>query len=77
MPFIKVADHPGLVRDTRTGAILNTDQSKAAQANAIRQKKRAQLSQVDNLNSRVENLENNIETINSKLDALIDLLKSK
>ena len=74
MSYIKVADHPGLVRDTRTGAIINTDQTKAAQANINRQKIRAQRQQVSELDTRVSNLENNVNEINNKLDIIIKAL---
>ena len=75
--LIKVADHPGLMRDSNTGAIINTDQNKIKNALANRQKLRAQRQQVNDLDNRVANLESNVTTINNKLDALIELLKSR
>lgn len=77
MSYIKVTDHPGLMRDSNTGAIINIDQTKAKQAVINRQRAKAQRESVDNLNGRVENLEANVVSINAKLDALIDLLKSR
>ena len=77
MSLIKVADHPGLVRDSATGAILNTDQSKVQKALANRQKIKAQRQQVNDLDLRVANLETNVNNINAKLDTLIELLKSR
>ena len=74
--LIKVADHPGLMRDSNTGAIINTDQNKIKNALANRQKLRAQRQQVNDLDNRVANLESNVTTINNKLDALIELLKN-
>lgn len=75
--LIKVADHPGLMRDSNTGAIINTDQNKVKTALANRQKLRAQRQQVNDLDNRVANLESNVTTINNKLDALIELLKNR
>lgn len=75
--LIKVADHPGLMRDSNTGAIINTDQNKIKNALANRQKLRAQRQQVNDLDNRVANLESNVTTINNKLDALIELLKNR
>ena len=77
MSYIKVTDHPGLMRDSNTGAIINVDQTKAKQAVVNRQRAKAQRDSVDNLNGRVENLEANVVSINAKLDALIDLLKNR
>lgn len=77
MSYIKVTDHPGLMRDSNTGAIINVDQTKAKQAVVNRQRAKAQRDSVDNLNGRVENLEANVVSINAKLDALIDLLNSR
>lgn len=75
--LIKVADHPGLMRDSNTGAIINTDQNKIKNALANRQKLRAQRQQVNDLDNRVANLEVNVTNINNKLDALIELLKNR
>lgn len=75
--LIKVADHPGLMRDSNTGAIINTDQNKIKNALANRQKLRAQRQQVNDLDNRVANLESNVTNINNKLDALIELLKNR
>lgn len=75
--LIKVADHPGLMRDSNTGAIINTDQNKVKTALANRQKLRAQRQQVNDLDNRVANLESNVTNINNKLDALIELLKNR
>ena len=75
--LIKVTDHPGLMRDSNTGAIINTDQNKIKNALANRQKLRAQRQQVNDLDNRVANLESNVTNINNKLDALIELLKSR
>lgn len=75
--LIKVADHPGLMRDSNTGAIINTDQNKIKNALANRQKLRAQRQQVNDLDNRVANLEVNVTNINNKLDTLIELLKNR
>ena len=77
LKLIKVADHPGLMRDSNTGAIINTDQTKVKNALANRQKLRAQRQQVNDLDNRVANLEVNVTNINNKLDALIELLKNR
>lgn len=77
MSLIKVADHPGLVRDSKTGAIINTDQNKVNAAIANRQKIKAQRQQVTDLGTRVTNLENNVNAINDKLDMLIVLLSKQ
>lgn len=74
MSYVKVNDHPGLVRDTSTGAIINTDQNKARQAVAFRNAQRARNHQIVDINARVENLENVVNDINTKLDTLISVL---
>lgn len=72
--YVKVVDHPGLVRDVNTGAIINVDQTKARQANEIRNAQRARTKQLGDLSGRVETLENVVGKINRKLDRLIELL---
>lgn len=77
MSYIKVSNYPGLVRDSTTGAILNTDQSKVMVALQNRQRTKSQHQQVNDLENRVVNLETSVQTINSKLDSLIELLKNR
>ena len=74
MALLKVTDHPGLMRDTNTGAVINTDQTKLKRALEQRRRAQAQQNKVTDLDNRVLNLENNVNDINAKLDTILSLL---
>lgn len=69
---IKVEDDKNLVRDSVSGAILNTNRKALDNYNMTRNQKLSLQNQVDNLKSTVEELEeqlkNIINIINNKMD---------
>ena len=64
MSFQKVKDHPGLLRDSRTNAVLNVDQ------NALSKHK-----QIMTERERRERMEREINNLNNKIDAMAALLQ--
>jgi len=61
---VKVENEPGLIRDTVTGAILNSDQNALK---AYKEKKRKQIAMEEDINS----LKNDIVDIKSMIKELI------
>jgi hypothetical protein len=65
--YLKIEDSPDLVKDTRSGAILNTN-VKALEAY---RKKREKSDKVDKLETKVISLEQNINELKSLLLAVL------
>lgn len=65
--YIKVKDHDDLVRDPRSSAILNTDNT-ALQAY---KEKKARDSKINNMLNEFENMKNDVEEIKSLLKQLV------
>ncbi len=77
MSFIKVAGKQGLVRDSSTGAIINTDDN--ARLAYMQKRKAAVEQQLDNQNTknRISQLENKVQAIDDKLNMIISLLSKE
>lgn len=76
--FVKVQNSPGLVKDKRTGAVLNVDVDKYRQhkqLQAIAKKnlseKSQMSSQINSLNSEINNIKDDINEIKNLLQILI------
>ena len=67
--YQKVKDHPKLLRDSHSGAIVMNDFA-AFQREKARQKKE------EILENRISNLENEMSEINGKLSQLLEILKN-
>jgi hypothetical protein len=65
--YLKIEDTPDLVKDTRSGAILNTN----VQALEAYRKRREKLSKVDTLENKVASLENTINELKSLVIAVL------
>jgi hypothetical protein len=65
--YIKIEDAPDLVKDTNSGAVLNTN----VQALEAYRKRREKLNKVDTLENRVASLEENINELKSLLIAVL------
>ena len=71
--YIKVKDHPDLVRDKRSGAILNTNKSeldKYIEKRDLLIKQKAMIAEHDTMKA-------DIEDIKAKIDLLVSLLTEK
>lgn len=73
--YLKVENEPGLVRDTKSNAILatNLEEKRAFYA---RQKRELNIARIDEMTSRIENLESNMQDIKSMLQTLINNSKA-
>jgi hypothetical protein len=65
--LLQIEQHPGYVKDTGSGAILNTDAQKLA---AYKRQKRLMQSTVTN-EQRIEKLENDIQEMKGMLQLLV------
>ena len=68
MEKIKVENHPGYVRDTLTGAILNTNVEEIRAAKARKAAKEKEKEDINNLKNEVSDIKLMLNTIIEKLD---------
>jgi len=68
MNYVKVEGHPGLVRDTKTGAILNTNEQEIEAARARKRAWKEKQKEVEELKSDVSELKGMMKQILEKLD---------
>ena len=68
MAKIKVENHPGYVRDTLTGAILNTNVEEIRAAKARKAAKEKEKEDIKNLKNEVSDIKLMLNTIIEKLD---------
>lgn len=73
--YLKVENEPGLIRDTKSNAILATSLEEK-RAFYTRQKRELNISRIDDMSARIENLENNMQDIKSMLQTLINNSKA-
>ena len=71
MDFYKVKDHNDLVRDSKTGAILNTNSLDYDKYVAQRSAKSAEHEKTENIEQDLANLKNEINEIKSLLKELV------
>jgi hypothetical protein len=64
MTFHKVKDHPGLIRDSHTNAVLNIDKNVLSKHKQIMSER-----------ERRERMESELNTLTKKVDVLTDLLQ--
>lgn len=63
MKFVKVVDHPNLVRDAASKAILSTNKDEILKYRKIQQKKQLENNEINNLKRRIEQLENIVNAL--------------
>ena len=63
MNLIDIKDRSGLVRDMSSGAILNTNQSEYENYLMMKQKKKHQQEQINNLINEVDELKSLVKTL--------------
>lgn len=76
MSFIKVAGKQGLVRDSSTGAIINTDDQAREAYLAKRRAAEQQQLEKQMMQRQINQLENHVNDIDNKLNIIISLLKN-
>jgi hypothetical protein len=67
MKYAKIIDHPNLVRDLDSGAVLNVDHN--ARDNFL---KAREIKRKDKM--RLDTLENDVKALNNKLNVILELL---
>jgi hypothetical protein len=70
--YIPVNGHPGLVRDAKSGAILNINKTEMQKARDRKHKQQAQIAEYEELKSDVSQLKNDIGDIKDLLTKLVD-----
>jgi hypothetical protein len=66
--YLKIIDHPNLVRDSESGAVLNIDLNAKESFLAAREKKRQE-------RFRIDTLESDVKDIKEKMDLMLELLR--
>jgi hypothetical protein len=69
---LRVEGHINLVKDRRTGAILNTNRTEIESARKIKEKKRKENEVIKNLSSDVDTLKNDMKDIKELLFRLVE-----
>ena len=70
--YKKVEGHTNLVRDTRTGAILNTNKSEIARARKINEARRLEAERMNSLTEEVTSLKSEMSEIKKLLARLVE-----
>jgi len=65
--YMKVEGHSNLVRDKHTGAILNTNRGEIARSKLMKETKRRESEEIENLSKEVESLKSDISDIKNLL----------
>lgn len=66
--YVKVEGNVGLVRDNVTNAIINTDSEKIRQAKAIKQARKKQVNEIEDLKRDVNDIKSMLSQIVEKLN---------
>lgn len=69
--YIPVEGNPSLVRDSKSGAIINIDKNEIALARLRKQKKKQKDEKLENLELQVNKLNNDISDIKELLTRLV------
>ena len=70
--YIKVADYPNLVRDSVTGAIINTNQTKIKKAIAARNAAIAEKAKINETCKRLDDIQSNLDNTHHNLRNVIN-----
>lgn len=70
--YIPITDKPGFVRDPRSGAVLNINNSEVERVRAAKRARKEKEQQQAQLRHDVDNLKNDIKDIKSMLAQLVE-----
>ena len=70
--YIPITDKPGFVRDPRSGAVLNINNSEVERVRAAKKARKEKEQQQAQLRYDVDNLKNDIKDIKSMLAQLVE-----
>jgi hypothetical protein len=65
--YLKIVDHPNLVRDTESKAILNVDRMAKDKFLKARELKRKEAARIDAMEAKMESIENLLKKVLDKL----------
>lgn len=68
MPYIKVRDNPDLVRDTKSGAILNINEEMILKARERKRKKKQEQEELEKMKSDISDIKNLLHALINKAD---------
>lgn len=71
MTYIQVKDKDNLIRDTSTGAIINTNYTGYKKYLELKEKNKSSKEQIDNIEDELSNLKNDIKEIKNLLHKLL------
>lgn len=70
--YQKVQGHNNLVRDKKTGTILNTNKNEIVQARKLKETRQREKQKIESLTEEVSNLKQDIDDIKSLLFRLVE-----
>jgi len=70
--YQKVQGHNNLVRDKKTGTILNTNKNEIVQARKLKETRQREKHKIESLTEEVSNLKQDIDEIKSLLFRLVE-----
>ena len=70
--YQKVQGHNNLVRDKKTGTILNTNKNEIVQARKLKETRQREKQKIESLTEEVSNLKQDIDEIKSLLFRLVE-----
>lgn len=71
---VPVEGHNDLVKDTRTGAVLNKDSTAYSARKRNRRETQTQQQKIQNLESRLDSMQSDVTAINTTLEQILALL---
>lgn len=72
MKRLKVEGNPNLVRDTRSGAIININKKEIDRARKLKAERKKKEETFENLQAEVKNLKNDVSDIKRLLEKLVE-----
>jgi len=72
MARLKVEGHKDLVRDTKSGAIININKKEIDRARRLKTERQQKKQTFENLQSEVKNLKNDVSDIKKLLEKLVE-----
>jgi uncharacterized protein YlxW (UPF0749 family) len=72
MARLKVEGHKDLVRDTKSGAIININKKEIDRARRLKAERQQKKQTFENLQSEVKNLKNDVSDIKKLLEKLVE-----
>lgn len=69
MRYVRVENHNDLVRDTKTGAILMTDSETVRRNRALKEKRKQEKQELEQLKSDVQEIKDILKSLHQRIEA--------